>query len=127
MKQPKLKYYYIAMAAGNYQDFAQSRSITISPQATIDLETGRVTGQTLVYIAATANLADDNYRDLYKTAEDLYVLRIPRECIDRHQLISTAREGIWEYRRSILVPHCGVEKFAVDVSQNTSNMATIAI
>lgn len=97
------------MAAGNYGDFEATRQITISPAATIDIATGQITGQTLVYLCESVTTADDNYRDLYKTSEPLYVLRIPRECVDRAALTTTQRSGVWEYRKSLNIPHCGVE------------------
>jgi hypothetical protein len=105
------------MAAGNYEDFARSRRIDISPQATIDLTTGAITGQSFVYLSESAGLADDNYRDLYKTRESVYVLRIPADCVDRQQLQDTLKSGVWQYRRSMTIPHCGVERIEIDAAR----------
>jgi len=113
MKVPKLKYWNLAMAAGNYRDFETTRRIDVVDQVTVDITTGALSGQQQVYLAETVNTADDYYRWKFKTAEDLYVLRIPREYILREHLRKTGTPGIWEYRRSLLIPHCGVERVSV--------------
>ena len=120
MRRPKLKYYYCAMAEGNYRDFESSRAIRCAPQATIDINTGAVTGQSFVYLCESGSCADDNYRDLYKTSEPLFILRIPAEYVHRHDLRDTAKSGVWEYRRSMLIPHCGVERFELDSAAQVS-------
>lgn len=113
MKTPKLKYWYLAMAAGNYRDFEVSRKIEISRVAMVNMTTGEVQGQTHVYLCESVPRADDNYRDIYKTGSDLYVLRIPRELIDRAALKPTERSGVWEYRKTLEIPHCGVERVSI--------------
>jgi len=115
------------MAPGNYQDFERTRAIHIQPQATIDIATGAVSGQTCVYLSSTAATADDHYRDQFDTRESVYVLRIPSEYVLRHQLVDTDRPCVWEYRRSMLIPHCGVERFDLDTDQTSLTTRTIAI
>lgn len=101
------------MAAGNYQDFESTRRIDIVKEITVDIETGALSGQQLVYLAETVSLADDYYRWKFKCLEELYVLRIPREYILREHLRNTDVPGIWEYRSSLLIPHCGVERVSL--------------
>lgn len=113
MKVPKLKYWNLAMAAGNYADFAATRRIDIVERITVDITTGALSGQQQVYLAETVTAADDYYRSQFKTAEDLYVLRIPREYILREHLRKVDAPGMWEYRNSLLIPHCGVERVSV--------------
>jgi len=113
MKVPKLKYWNLAMAAGNYRDFEATRRIDIVDQITVNIETGALSGQQQVYLAETVTAADDYYRWQFKTAEDLYVLRIPREYILREHLRKIDAPGMWEYRNSLLIPHCGVERVSV--------------
>lgn len=115
MKIPKLKYYYLAMNPGEYQDFEKNRSILVNAKAVIDMETGRILNRQHLLLFASAAVADTQYRRSREYMGSVYVLRLPREVVDRSQLLSVG-ENAWQYGRSITVDHCGVDRFDLDTA-----------
>lgn len=109
MKLPKLKYYYYAMTSDAYIDFATTRQLEVNPTLTIDVLTGTVTGRTLLVLADSTQEIDDHFRRAHNWTKPVYVLRIPRELVDRKYL-HRASDHLYEYRASLHIPHCGVER-----------------
>lgn len=115
MKLPKLKYYYLALNPDQYREFEQSRRVEITPTV-IDVVSGTVSGRPQVYLASTASLADDLVREHYRYHGVTWVLRIPRDAVDRGRLVPVTRE-VYSYDRTLELPHCGVYRFELDLSQ----------
>jgi hypothetical protein len=112
MKTPKLKYFYLALTESEYELFQATRVVAVDASTRINMITGEITGVTVRYLAHTANAADSEYRHRMRYTQPLYILRIPRECIDRTGLeISASQFRSWLYRQSIHCEHCGVERF----------------
>ena len=116
MKIPKLKYYYFAMNPDEYRDFESNRTILVMPTTVIDVETGRIFARTQLMLSGSAAVADTQFRRANEYHGSVYVLRIPRECVDRSQLESLGN-NCWQYRRSITVDHCGVDRFDLDTTK----------
>ena len=65
----------------------------------------------------------------------MYVLRIPAACFDRAHLSVLDPAGIFVYRRTLHIPHCGVERVEIDPAQvsnitkpiDTANLYTIQL
>lgn len=110
MKLPKLKYYYYAMSSDAYIDFATTRELEVNPTLSIDVLTGQVTGRTLLVLADSTQEIDDHFRRAHAWKKPVYVLRIPAVLIDRKHL-HRASDHLYEYRRSLHIEHCGVERF----------------
>lgn len=110
MRLPKLKYYYLALSSEQYQEFESSRTLTVSDSVSINIETGQIQGRTLWIVTARGTLADDVWRGLGNTGA-CYVLRVPADHIDRAFLTRTPTDNVFEYRHSLRIPHCGVERF----------------
>ena len=110
MRLPKLKYYYYAMTSDAYIDFATTRRLEVNPTLTIDVLTGTVTGRTLLVLADSTREIDDHFRRAHNWLKPVYVLRIPADLIDRKHLIR-ASEHLYEYKASLTILHCGVERF----------------
>lgn len=83
MKLPKLKYYYYAMSSDAYIDFATSRRLEVNPTLNIDVLTGTVTGRTILVLGDSTKEIDDHFRRAHNWPKPVYVLRIPRELVDR--------------------------------------------
>ncbi len=114
MKIPKLKYYYLALAPDGYAEFEQSRKLPITG-VNIDIVTGTVSGRDHWLLCSTADRADNIVRELFRYRGRTYVLRIPRDCVDRSALMpDPAVPECWRYNRTISVPHCGV--YAMDLA-----------
>lgn len=133
MKIPKLKYFYYAMTSDAYIDFAVRREIDVDPAVSIDLLTGAVTGRTHLHLCSGVDLADSHFRlqhNNYK--QPVYVLRIPGNLVDRKYMEPVA-DGIWTYKHSMRIEHCGVERVELDLSQpvhvpeTVDNQITITI
>jgi len=117
MKIPKLKYYYYALNATDYQEFERTRTVQPNSRTTLNPATGVVTqSQPFLYLYATAATADTRYRQLnHHLHYPVYVLRIPREYIRRDLLTSGPdTAGMWILDQTILLPHCGVERFELE-------------
>ena len=110
MRLPKLKYYYYAMTSDAYIDFAVKRRLEVNPTLTIDVLTGRVTGTTILVLADSTTEIDDHFRRAHNWKQPVYVLRIPADLIDRKHL-KRASEHLYEYKKSLTIEHCGVERF----------------
>jgi len=110
MKQPKLKAYYTAMSATEYHDFEQSRRIEVSSRVTINPLTGAVSGRRYIYLAATPELADTDYRVRTQRTDSVWVLRVPADLINRSQLTAQG-EQVWVFSNTLHLPHCGVIRF----------------
>ncbi len=115
MKIPKLKYYYLAMNPEEYSDFDANRTILVDAQAVIDVDTGRIRNRQHLLLLGSATVADTQYRRSHDYLGAVYVLRIPREVVDRSQLKPVGLNA-WQYARSITVAHCGVDRFDLDIS-----------
>jgi hypothetical protein len=111
MKQPKLKAYYTALNAREYQEFERTRQLEISRSVSINPLTGAVTGRRYIHLAATAELADTEYRQRTGNQLSVWVLRVPADQVDRSQLAPTAAEQVWVSSHSLHLPHCGVMRF----------------
>jgi hypothetical protein len=110
MRLPKLKYYYYAMSSDAYIDFATTRQLEVNPTLNIDVLTGAVTGRTMLVLADSTREIDDHFRRAHNWTKPVYVLRIPAELVDRKYL-KRASEHLYEYKNSLTIPHCGVERF----------------
>ena len=110
MRLPKLKYYYYAMSSDAYIDFVTTRQLEVSATLTIDVLTGRVTGRTMLVLADSTKEIDDHFRRAHNWLKPVYVLRIPRDLIDRNCL-KPAGDHLYEYKKSLRIEHCGVERF----------------
>ncbi len=138
MKIPKLKYYYLAMNESDYEEFARTRMIKPQRKTTLNPVTGRLS-TALMYLYSRPATADTRYRQLNNYGHwPVYVLRIPREYIQRESLTPAPDPaGMWIYGDEILLPHCGVERFELDpaavnpepvvVASSSRRMITIPI
>lgn len=115
MKTPKLKAYYTALNAQEYHDFETSRRIEVSQRVNINPLTGAVTGRRYIYLAATPELADTDYRVRTQREDSVWVLRVPADQIDRTELTAQG-EQVWVLSHSLHLPHCGVMRFDLDRS-----------
>jgi hypothetical protein len=109
MPRPKLKYYYYAMSQQDYDSFARTRQLEVSDRVTIDINTGTVTGRTLLMLTAGVTLADQLFRAAHHWSAPVYVLRIPRHCIDQ-ALLEQTEPNVYCYRGGLHIDHCGVER-----------------
>jgi hypothetical protein len=110
MKIPKLKAYYTALNAKEYHDFEQSRRIEVDQRVTINPLTGAVTGRRYIYLSATPELADTDYRTRTRREDSVWVLRVPADAVDRAELVAQG-DQTWLLGTSIHLPHCGVMRF----------------
>lgn len=108
---PKLKNYFYAMTSDAYIDFACTRQLEVNPTLTINVATGEVTGRTVLHLCASTPGADTHFRAIVQPGyiKPVYVLRIPGNLIDR-KLLTPVGENAWEYRGSLHIEHCGVER-----------------
>jgi hypothetical protein len=115
MKIPKLKNYYLAMNETDYQEFEKTRCIEPVRRTTLNPATGLMTTPFMYFYSRPAT-ADTRYRQLnHYQHYPVYVLRIPREYVRRDCLTPVDDPaGMWIYSESILLPHCGVERFELD-------------
>lgn len=113
MKLPKLKYYYYAMSSDAYIDFAVKRTLEVSATISIDLATGTVTGTTQLCLGDSTTVIDDHFRQTHHWTKPVYVLRIPRELINKKSLKKIA-DHLYEYRATLNIPHCGVERLELE-------------
>lgn len=111
MRQPKLKAYYTALNAREYKEFERTRLLEISRTVTINPLTGAVSGRRYVYLAATADTADTEYRQRTGYQLSVWVLRVPADLVDRTQLEPTATDQVWVSSHTLDLPHCGVLRF----------------
>ena len=109
MRLPKLKYYYYGMTSAAYIDFATHRRLEVAPTLTINVLTGQVTGTTILVLADSTTQIDDHFRRAHNWTQPVYVLRIPADLIDR-QYLRRAGDHLYEYKSSLEIPHCGVER-----------------
>lgn len=110
MRLPKLKYYYYAMTSDAYIDFATRRVLDVEPTVKIDLLTGAVTGRTMLVLADSTKEIDDHFRRAHNWLKPVYVLRIPADLVDRKHL-KRVTDHLYEYKASLTIEHCGVERF----------------
>ena len=110
MKIPKLKAYYTALSATEYHEFETSRRIEVSQRVTINPLTGAVSGRRYIYLAATPELADTDYRARTGRQDSVWVLRVPADQIRRDQLTQQG-EQVWVLSNSLHLTHCGVLRF----------------
>ena len=111
MKQPKLKAYYTALNAREYQEFETTRQLEISRTVSINPLTGAVSGRRYIHLAATAELADTEFRQRTGYQHSVWVLRVPGDAVDRSQLEPTATNQVWVSSHTLHLPHCGVIRF----------------
>jgi hypothetical protein len=111
MKQPKLKAYYTALNAREYQDFERTRQLEISRSVSINPLTGAVSGRRYIHLAATAELADTEFRQRTGNQLSVWVLRVPADAVNRSQLAPTPVDQVWVGSHSLHLPHCGVMRF----------------
>jgi hypothetical protein len=110
MKLPKLKYYYYAMTPAAYAVFEASRQLVVSPELTIDIVTGTVSGTTILVLADTGTEIDQHFRRAHSWTGSVMVLRIPRDLVSRNHL-KRVHDHLYEYKDSLTIQHCGVERF----------------
>jgi hypothetical protein len=110
MKLPKLKYYYYAMTSDAYIDFAVTRELKVDATLSIDVLTGTVTGTTILVLADSTKEIDDHFRRAHNWKKPVYVLRIPSSLVDRKHL-KRITPHLYEYKDSLTIEHCGVERF----------------
>ena len=115
MKTPKLKAYYTALDAKDYHEFESTRRIEVDQRVTINPLTGAVSGRRYIYLSATPEIADTDYRTRTRREDSVWVLRVPAAAVDRAELVAQA-DQTWAYGHSIHLPHCGVMRF--DLAQN---------
>jgi hypothetical protein len=103
MKIPKLKYYYLALNATDYELFESTRQVRPNP---------------LLYLYARPTVADTRYRQLKRQySGSVYVLRIPAALIPRRRLVPAPdAQGMWILDTAIAIEHCAVERFDQDTS-----------
>jgi hypothetical protein len=118
MRLPKLKRYYYAMTSDAYIDFAVRRELDVDPAVSIDLLTGVITGRTMLHLSSSATQADTEFRQRLSWTKPVYVLHIPAELIDRRHLTRIADDR-YEYRASLTIPHCGVERIELDTAEDS--------
>lgn len=109
MKIPKLKHWNTALTPDQYREFETTRTLTVDARITIDIMTGVASGRTCVPLSASVTAADQLVRDRNHWTQPLYVLRIPGDLLDRRH-IHSAGDQVWEYRATLHIPHCGVER-----------------
>lgn len=111
MRIPKLKNYFYAMTSDAYIDFAVTRRLDVEPTLTINVGTGEVTGRTVLHLCNSTTLADTHFRKVVHIGyiKPLYILRIPGDLVDR-ALLKPVADHVWEYRSSLTIEHCGVER-----------------
>ena len=109
MKIPKIKYWCTALTPEQYQEFERTRRIEVSERITIDITTGTASGRTCVPLSASVTGADQLLRDRSRWRDSVYVLRIAADQLDRAHIYA-AGDQVWEYRHSMHIPHCGVER-----------------
>lgn len=124
MKLPKLKYYCTALSPEQYTEFEKSRKIEVQPALTIDPITMQPVGRDRIYLVAGAVACDTYFRIQHRYHGAMYVLRIPAACFDRQHLSVLDSAGIFVYRRTLHIPHCGVERFEMDLSQQATTAQT---
>lgn len=124
MKLPKLKYYYYACPETEYLEFERTRRIETSPLE-FDIATGGMSGRPYVTLCESAGLADDLVRQHYRHSGAVFVLRIPRELIDRRCLKPTDA-GVYHYSANLDVKHCGVYRYDLDKSSAETYTKPIA-
>lgn len=112
MKLPKLKYYYFAMPEDQYEEFERTRLVETSP-VEIDTLTGALRGRPYLTLTSTAGLADDLVRKHYRHTGPVFVLRIPRDRIDRSCLQPTDPD-VYHYSATLNLEHCGVYRYDLD-------------
>ena len=110
MKLPKLKYYYYAMTPAAYAVFETSRQLVVSPQLTINVITGTVSGTTILVLADTGTEIDQHFRRAHSWTGSVFVLRIPADLIQRSSL-DRVQDHLYQYRSNVHIAHCGVEQF----------------
>jgi hypothetical protein len=110
MKIPKLKAFYTALSAAEYHDFEHSRRIEVSSRVTVNPLTGAVSGRRYIYLAATPELADTDYRSRTQRTDSVWVLRVPAAAVDRPGL-EPQGDQVWVSSHSLHLPHCGVLRF----------------
>lgn len=103
------------MSSDAYIDFATTRQLNVDATLTIDVLTGKVTGTTLLVLADSTIAADEHFRSALNWLKPVYVLRIPADLIDRKYLIRKTPH-LYEYRNSLTIEHCGVERFELENS-----------
>lgn len=124
MKLPKLKYYCTGLSPEQYEEFEKSRTLEVQPSLTIDPVTMKPVGRDRIYLVAGAVACDTYFRIQHSYNGVMYVLRIPADCIDRRHLTVLDQDGIFQYRSTLVVPHCGVERFEMDLSQQAVTAQT---
>jgi hypothetical protein len=117
MKTPKLKAYYTALSATEYHDFEQSRRIEVSERVVINPLTGAVSGRRYIYLSATPEIADTDYRVRTRREDSVWVLRVPGDAVERSELQAQG-DQTWAYGSSIHLPHCGVLRFDLQPAQS---------
>ena len=111
-RKPKLKNYFVAISPDEYREFETSRTLRIRP-ASIDIMTGKVTGRPVLYLAARPDIVDNIVREQYRYNGNVYILRVPADCVDRDRLMPV--EGgteTWQYDQDLVIPHCAVYQYA---------------
>lgn len=104
------------MTSDAYIDFATTRRLEVNATLSIDVLTGQVTGRTILVLGDSTQEIDDHFRRAHNWTKPVYVLRIPRELIDRKYL-NRVSDHLYEYKSSLEIEHCGVERFELDPSQ----------
>ena len=113
MKVPKLKAFYTALSAQEYKEFEKTRRIEVSTQVTINPITGAMSGRRSIWLAATPDLADTEYRARTRREDSTWVLRVPADAVDRDQL-QAQTDQVWLLNNTLHLPHCGVLRFDLD-------------
>ena len=113
MRIPKLKNFYLALLAKDYQEFTTTRCVAVGGAVTVNPVTGVVTQPRQWHLlSASAALADTRIRQLTQHEGTVWVLRIPRELVPREHLKPVPDDrNMWLCTQSFVVPHCGVEQF----------------
>lgn len=117
MKIPKLKAFYTALNAAEYHEFENTRRIEVSERVIINPLTGAVSGRRYIYLSATPDLADTDYRTRTRREDSVWVLRVPGDAVDRAELQAQG-DQTWVLGHSIHLPHCGVMRFDLSKSQS---------
>lgn len=100
------------MTSDAYIDFATTRKLEVNPTLNIDLLTGAVTGRTILVLADSTKEIDEHFRRAHNWLKPVYVLRIPGDLIKKDKL-KRVTDHLYEYRDSLYIPHCGVERFEI--------------
>jgi hypothetical protein len=61
-------------------------------------------------LADSTKEIDEHFRRAHNWTKPVYVLRIPADAIDRKYL-KRAGDHLYEYKNSLIIEHCGVERF----------------